>query len=190
MTKILLVRHAYTGVVDKDQVPETDLNQEGIFQAQRLAERLKDSGVNYLYSSPHQRALSTAWIIGRKNGLEFKVEDGLAEVPLWLDIQDLRDDTSAEFQQGLRTLQEAMLRVEGLMGRLTLRHEGETVALVCHGNLIRVILGFTLKMNLSTLVRLKVDHTSVTTLVWVKTASGESFFRLEGFNNLCYFSFI
>ena len=82
-TDILLVRHGqtqsnftgyYMGWSDED------LNETGAAQAQCLSARLSDLQIASIYSSPLQRAYSTAKIIDKPHGLEVKLLQDLTEI--------------------------------------------------------------------------------------------------------------
>lgn len=184
MTTFLLIRHGETGIEEKRQKPDESLSKNGISQAGKLAKRLKDLPINSFYSSPYKRARQTADCIACVNtSLVVPAnDDRLVEIGLWVDPLDLRDDTSKEYQGGLCMLNEAQKRVGELLQELKEKHKGETVTLVCHGNLIRAILGYALKMNLETVVRLKVDLASISILEWVDGG----YFRLTLFNDTCH----
>src|SRR5438105_1487309 len=80
--KVYLVRHgesvddledAYGGIAD---YPLTD---SGRSTARTLAEKLSDSGIGLLYSSPYKRAYETAQIIQATVGCELRVLEDLKE---------------------------------------------------------------------------------------------------------------
>ncbi len=81
--RLFVVRHGetvesaggtYSGRRD---VPLTDHGRE---QARRAGERLRDAGVDLIYSSPLGRALDTARLIGAATGAPVKVDERLTEV--------------------------------------------------------------------------------------------------------------
>jgi len=182
--KYILIRHGDTGVNVRDQKPMDDLSSEGTVQASSLAGRFQYEKVGCaLVSSPYQRALSTARSIAQASGREVEVDERLKEIPLWVSPDDLHDDSSEEYLSSLTIVTEAQKNVQQLLHELQTKHRGETVALVCHGNIIRAILGFTLKMNLETVVRMAVHHTSITVLEWVNEDVSEPFYRLTRFND-------
>ncbi len=184
MTTFLLIRHGETGIEEKAQKPEDCLSEQGLKQAKKLAQKLKRSSIKRLYTSPYQRALQTAEMIANLYTplLVPVMDDRLVEIGLWINPSDLYEDTSSEYKKGLVILNEAQERVGELLQELKEKHKDETVALVCHGNLIRAILGYALKMNLETVVRLKVNLASLSILEW----TDERYFRLSLFNDGCH----
>ncbi len=73
---IYLIRHGKTGgnAERRLQVPETPLNDEGLDQAQRLAERLGDVGLVRIVASDYARAFKTAQIVADGVALSVEVE--------------------------------------------------------------------------------------------------------------------
>jgi broad specificity phosphatase PhoE len=80
--QVLLVRH---GETDDNAAArfqgrrDTLLNERGREQSRALAQRLRDEGLQALYTSPLQRARATAQIIGDVLGLEAIVDERLME---------------------------------------------------------------------------------------------------------------
>lgn len=180
MTTFLLIRHGETGIEEKRQKPEDFLSEEGIGQVKKLAKKVKHFSIKSVYASPYQRAFQTAKMIASAYVLPLVsvTDDRLAEIGLWVNPSDLYDDTSSEYKKGFAILGEAQKGVGELLRELRERHKDEVIALVCHGNIIRGILGYALKMNLETVVRLKVDLASLSILEW----TDEGYFRLSLFN--------
>ena len=81
--RIVLVRHGQTDwnlrycFQGQTDVP---LNAEGLAQAERLAERFAQWPAEVVYSSPLQRALSTAQALAKPRGLCTVVLEGLKEI--------------------------------------------------------------------------------------------------------------
>ncbi len=67
-------RRSYSGRRD---VP---LTEHGRDQARRAGERLRDAGVDAIYSSPLSRAADTARMIGEATGVPVRVDERLTEV--------------------------------------------------------------------------------------------------------------
>jgi broad specificity phosphatase PhoE len=65
-TRLFLVRHGATVLSAEDRfagATDVELSETGIFQAERLAERLADDAISAVYSSPMARTVHTATII-------------------------------------------------------------------------------------------------------------------------------
>lgn len=93
--KIYLVRHGHREdfIGDSEQIDlqwvknaknpfDPALSSLGKTQARQLADKLKLSGINHVFSSPFLRAVETASVIANCCGLKVKIENGLCE---WLN---------------------------------------------------------------------------------------------------------
>jgi broad specificity phosphatase PhoE len=84
MTTIYLARHGQTewnqGIPRYCGVTDVDLNETGRLQARYLAQRLKDSRPDAIYSSPLKRALLTAHIVGDQLDVPVVVDEGFREI--------------------------------------------------------------------------------------------------------------
>lgn len=83
MTRIVLIRHGETEWNRLERFQgrtDVPLNQEGLEQAERLAQRLKEVPLTKIYTSPLIRARKTAEIVNNYHGVEIIPEEGLTEV--------------------------------------------------------------------------------------------------------------
>lgn len=55
------------------------LSEDGIVQAKKLAERLREENISHIFSSPFLRAIETASQVAKVLGLKIKIEAGLSE---------------------------------------------------------------------------------------------------------------
>lgn len=177
ITTIFLIRHGDTGVYAREQLPEEPLSSEGRAEVEELAGKLrKQATISAFYASPYRRALETAEILAGKERL--RIDNRLREIPLWADPGDLlRDEVRLELMASLIQAQEG---IQEILRDVARSFAGQTVALVCHGNIIRAILSFALKMNLETVVRLSVKTASLTILE--KINKQENYYRLALFS--------
>lgn len=78
---ILLIRHGETALNAARivQYPETPLNDRGMGQARRLAERLADFPIAAIVSSDYKRAHMTAEAIAGVTGLPIAIQESLRE---------------------------------------------------------------------------------------------------------------
>jgi probable phosphoglycerate mutase len=96
---ILLVRHGETAsnAARVVQTPDAPLSERGILQAQRLAERLAQLGVEAIVSSDYVRAVRTAEIVGRATGASIDLCPALRE----RSFGDLRGRAYADLLQDI-----------------------------------------------------------------------------------------
>jgi probable phosphoglycerate mutase len=180
MTRFLLIRHAAIdglGSRIAGREPGRMLNAEGRAQALSLAEALARRAVDALYSSPQPRAVETAEAIGRGLGLAAPIAAELDEVdfgnwtgksyaeldlvPLWRSFNDLHSSTRIP---GGELLIEVQARAVALLGELQQRHPGQTVALVSHGDVIRVALAHQLGIAIDFIMRFDIAPASISAL--------------------------
>jgi broad specificity phosphatase PhoE len=154
-TTILLARHGesdwnrskrWQGFADR---PLTDLGRR---QAAELAERLKDTELDAVYSSDLQRARETAEIVAQAKGLTVETTPDLREVDVgsWSGLTRAEAEARyperyARWLQGGEgwedgeTYEQLGERVLAAMQRIATAHEGERVLVVAHGGTIRAI---------------------------------------------------
>lgn len=129
----------------------TDLGRR---QAQRLGERLRNAGLDQLYTSDLRRALETAAIVGAALGLQPQLDHRWRE----LDLGDWHGLTGAEVEArwpeqiaALRrgedvprgngeTFARLQARTLAAITDLAQRHPGQTVGVICHGGNVRAAL--------------------------------------------------
>ena len=96
MANYYLVRHGTTAWVDQEKLhgsTDIPLNENGLKQAGKAAQALKDIKVSYLFSSPMMRAMQTAEQIGKVLNLETIPVGGLEELDFgWMEGRHIFDD--------------------------------------------------------------------------------------------------
>jgi broad specificity phosphatase PhoE len=177
VTRLLLVRHGEPAEEAHGRCYGTldvGLSERGREQARRLA----GLPVDAVYSSPRRRALETAACLG----VEPTVDERLRE----LDFGTLEGRTYDEieasepelFRRWMETPTEVRFpggecyadlqaRALAAAGTIRERHDGETVAIVSHGGVIRAILADALAMPPAAIFRLAQDYGAVSELEWV-----------------------
>jgi probable phosphoglycerate mutase len=132
-----------------------DLDEVGVRQARATAVRLNPWEISAIYSSPLKRALGTASVLAARRGLATKPEPGLIDIDygkwqglthqeaqaddpnlysLWLKKPQLVTFPGGEGLADIRT------RVVSAVETLTPKHDGQTVVLVSHKAVIKVLL--------------------------------------------------
>ncbi len=183
-TRLLLIRHAETSTPDVFHGAESDigLSAWGEHQAIRLGESLKDRGAHALYCSAMRRAVSTARPIGAACGLtpiivphlhERKIGplSGLSRETGWeIYVESKRRWISGdpEFTHpGGESFADIRRRVLPVLGELRARHPGETLIVVAHGVVIRVVLLSLLEgLQPADFDRIAIDFASINDLRW------------------------
>ncbi len=179
MTRIVLVRHGQTkwnigaeGVRFRGRT-DLALDEVGRAQAEALAERLSGLPIAAVYSSPLRRAVQTAKPIADKLGLQVRPISGLMDIDygdwqgrtpdevakiypdlyrLWLDKPHL-----VEFPHG-ESLAEVRARVMAALKELIARHKGQTILLVAHQVVNKVLICAMLGLDNSHFWRIRQDN--------------------------------
>ena len=177
MTTFLLIRHALCDPVGRSIAGRragVHLNDIGVRQAQTLAERLSVISVAGLYSSPMERAIETAGPIGARHGLEVETAEGLNEIDFgdWTGRSlDELDQLAAwrtfnSFRSGSRipggeNMAEVLSRSLHELDRLRQLHPGGLVAVVSHGDVLRVVIAHSLGVPTDLMQRLELSPASI-----------------------------
>ena len=182
MTKILLVRHGEVAgnVGDKPTFVgwnDLPLNERGLQQAQIVAEYLAGESIDAVYSSDLQRAKNTAEAIAQKHGLAVRVDadlrevnygawEGLGEIDLHRDyssqwIARQNDPWNVAAVEG-ESYEQMWTRFLPKWNKLVEDHDGETVVLVAHNGLNRMLLCHLLGAPFENFKRIHITNGSVT----------------------------
>ena len=182
MTTFLLIRHASCDPVGRliaGRQPGVHLNEAGKQQALQLAERLSPLSIAALYSSPLERAIETAEPIAARNQLELLPAPGFNEVDFgswtgktFTELKSLAEwRRFNEFRSGSRipggeNMAEVLSRSLGALEQLQKRHAqpGALVAVVSHGDVLRMLVTHALGMPSDFIHRLELSPASVTVL--------------------------
>jgi probable phosphomutase (TIGR03848 family) len=180
VTTFLLIRHGSTALVGKalaGRLPSVPLDALGRDQAQMLAQRLANRGINAIYSSPLQRATETAEPLAKQLGLPVVLRDGLTEIdfgvwqgktlielagdPRWSQFNSLRSSTEAPGGELMLQTQSRMARE---LEELRASHPGETVAVFSHADVIKAALMLYLGSPLDYHSRLEISPAEVSVI--------------------------
>src|SRR5690606_23987188 len=146
-----IIRHGSTAWNKEGRMQgSTDipLDEEGMAQAQKLAQRLAGENWHLIYTSHLQRARQTGEIVGRLLNIpEILVDDRLREVNGGLTEGTIEAERIARWgphwkQQDLGMEQEAAVYSRGMafMNELLQTHAGRHIIIVSHGSFIRHML--------------------------------------------------
>jgi probable phosphomutase (TIGR03848 family) len=176
-TVLLLVRHGVADATGKrlyGRTPGVHLSERGRAQAEAVAERLKPLPIRAVYSSPLERCVETAEVIGELVGIDVEVESGIIEsdtgtwtgrtfaeigrTRLWRRI--LAVPSGARIPGG-ESAAEVQTRTVRALETIAGRHPRKAVVAVSHGDPIRLALAHYTGTHLDHFQRLEVAPGSV-----------------------------
>jgi probable phosphomutase (TIGR03848 family) len=180
MRLLLLLRHAvteHTGARLSGWAPGVHLSEAGRAQAKALAERLGPVPLDALYSSPLERCQETAAALAATRDLRVRTLPDVGEVrygdwtgrtvkelsrlPLWKVVR--ARPSAARFPAG-ESLYEMQVRAVAALERLRADHQGQTVAVCSHADVIKALVAHYLGLHLDLFQRLAVEPASLTVL--------------------------
>ncbi|OCA83071.1 phosphoglycerate mutase [Bacillus sp. FJAT-27225] len=144
MKKVYMIRHCQAD----GQEPDAALTVLGKVQAESLADLLSSKQITYIVSSTYERAISTIQPFAKKTGLPIHTDARLAERVLtstptrdWLSmLEQSFANPDLEFEGG-ESSKKAMKRGLAALNDVLAHSEGNA-AVVTHGNLLALILGY------------------------------------------------
>jgi probable phosphomutase (TIGR03848 family)/uncharacterized repeat protein (TIGR03847 family) len=179
MTQILLIRHAVNDYVKTNRLagwtPEVHLNDEGRAQAAALGARLAAVPIDAIYASPLERTVETAQaILEHHPDLKLQLLEAVGEVrygdwtgeeirklaqrKLWRVIQI--NPSRATFPNG-EAMRDVQIRAVNGIEKLIQQHPRQTVAVVSHSDVIKMILAHYLGMHLDQFQRIEISPASL-----------------------------
>lgn len=186
-TIIYLTRHGQTKwnlekrLQGRGNSPLTNL---GIKGAEELRDRIKDVKLDYIYSSPIDRALITANIVKGNHNLDVIIEEGFMEMSFG-DYEGLKTEEiyieNPEFNMELimkgnidicapkgETLAQVRERVKRTMDRIIGENKGKTILIVTHGMTLKALMYYFQDKDVSeevmgqaTLTKISVDENNI-----------------------------
>lgn len=179
-TRLFLLRHGeveesyhrtFGGRIDMN------LSARGHEQARALASFMRRRPIDFIYVSPMKRAQQTLAPLASHCAKPPVDQPGFREVDFgewtgltweqvhakhgvsafdWLDRIEKGAIVGAETGAGFRA------RVEPPLREIIANHTGQSVAIVCHGGVVRMILSILLELPLPKMANFEIDYASVT----------------------------
>ncbi|MCL5075779.1 MAG: histidine phosphatase family protein [Chloroflexi bacterium] len=180
MTRIILVRHGQTEWNRVERFrgrADVGLNQTGLIQAQAVARRLRAEGsLVAVYSSPLSRSLETARPIAEMFGLAVQHLAGLIDIDYgeWQGLTP--EEVAAKYAAlyhcwqekphlaqipGGENLGQVRQRVVAALNEAIARHPGQTIVLVSHKVICKVLLCAVLGLDDSHFWRIEQDNGAI-----------------------------
>ena len=172
--ELVLIRHGQQDFPDMrvsgvGGMVDPPLSVVGERQAERVGARFAHTPIDAVYASPLLRARSTGEAVAGHHGLEVAIRDDLREIEVYRDLPQDRPLLEMIGRERLLGLREQMLRhmrwdvypgsesshefrsrVTTVIDGIAASHQGQRVAVACHGGVINAyvadILGVTVDM--------------------------------------------
>lgn len=181
-TRFYLIRHGetqwnregrYQGATD------IELSEEGKAQAELLAKRFQYMPLDAIYVSPLKRAMRTAEAVGKATGITPIVDEHFKEINFgeWegYSIPELTEKYGESYTKFFENPFQNPFPGEGSFDKVRERsvagfeallekHQGENVAIVSHGGLLRVMLVGIMGMDINFYRKTWMTNTSITTV--------------------------
>lgn len=199
MTRLILVRHGestwnsrgcYQGRTD------TELSDRGLHQAALLANRLKDTPIHAIYSSPLKRALTTAQEIASLHLLPVQIDPLLIEIDHgeWEGLtkkevetrfasihqQWLTSPSQTRFPGG-ESLDEVCKRAQEALARIAKAPTEQTTLVSSHDAVLKVMVLSALGLGIDSFWSIDLDNASVSVLEYT-----DGRWRLLLLNDTCH----
>lgn len=204
MTQIILARHGNTPW-NKDKIfrgsKDIPLDDQGLEEARALAAWLRDETIHAVYTSPLSRSRDTARAIASHHGLEVIDLPGLADLCYgdWegLPLKEVKiryADLYAQWEAAPHTvrfpngetLEELRARSVAAVTEVAHRHQGQTVLLVGHRAVNKVIIAALIGLDNSHFWRIAQDTTCVNRFQWVENPGGGMTWNILAINDTCH----
>ena len=177
---IIFLRHGQaennTKKILAGRSPGVNLTQVGIQQAEQSGKMLESLNISAIYSSPIDRALQTAEIVGNHCNLEPVTDDRLIELDMgkftkmpyneifakhgnvFLKFYEGSEEVS---ENGVETFANVQKRVFEMVDFVINKHKNENVVLVTHMDPIKAMIGKTLSLKPEILFELIIANASL-----------------------------
>ena len=184
-TTVWLMRHGEADGMNGRCCGRSDapLSAQGIEQARRAAAQLACESISEMYSSNLQRAFKTAQIVAAPHRLEVKAVGDLAEMNFG-DLEGLRYEeaeerfpavyqswmtrpTETQFPNG-ESFRQMSARVLRAFDSILQRHRNESIGIVAHAGVNRIVLRRALSIPDSEIFRLSQRHCAINRIRYVE----------------------
>ena len=177
---IIFLRHGQaennTKKILAGRSPGVNLTQVGIQQAEQSGKMLESLNISAIYSSPIDRALQTAEIVGKHCDLEITNDDRLIELDMGKFTKMPYDQIFAKHgnvflkfyegsnevsENGVETFANVQKRVLDMVDFVVNKHKNQNVVLVTHMDPIKAMIGKTLSLKPEILFELIIANASL-----------------------------
>lgn len=155
--KLYVARHGQTVWNAQNKVcgvTDVELTEEGIEQAEKLADIVPDN-IDVIITSPLKRAIETGKIVAEKNNIPMYIEELLFEQNY--GIYEGIDRKDSQFLNNKRnfayrypdgeSMMQVAYRIYGFIDKIKKEYQGKNVLLISHGGVCRIIRTYFIDMT-------------------------------------------
>ena len=180
---IIFLRHAQaennTKRILAGRTEGIPLTKTGVQQAERISEYLKPLDISAIYSSPIERASTTAEIVAKNSSLDVELDERLIEIDMGKFTRMNYDDMFAKYgniflkfyendpviaEHEVETFPSVQKRILDMVDHIIKKHKNENVILVTHMDPIKSMLAKVMDLKPKTLFELIIANASFTIL--------------------------
>ena len=177
---IIFLRHGQaennTKKILAGRTPGINLTEEGREQADQAGKMLKELNISAIYSSPIDRAIQTAEIVGKHCDVEPITDERLIELDMgkftmipYSEIFEKHGNVFLKFYEGsleishngVESFAEVQKRVFDMVNFVKIKHKDENVVLVTHMDPIKAMIGKVLSLKPEILFELIIANASL-----------------------------
>jgi len=184
VTRILAVRHGETAWNRDTRIQghtDIELNAHGRWQAQQLAQALREEPIAAFYASDLSRAHETAQAVATLHGLQVSRHPGLRERCFgryeghtWAELEARWPEDTLAWRKrvpdfappGGESLLQLQARVVATVSELATRHPGEQVLMVAHGGVLDILYRAATRLELQAPRSWTMTNTAINRLLW------------------------
>jgi alpha-ribazole phosphatase len=185
MTRFWLIRHGEPAEEARERCYgslDVELSARGREQMARVAEYIGTEPVAAIYTSPRSRALESARILAAGASCPIEIAEDLREIDfgafeglrfdeiaaLYPDLYEqwMEEPVKVRFPNG-ESFCEMRARVFRVFDTIRRKWDGQTLAIVSHGGVNRILIAWALQMPDNCLFRLAQDYAAVNLMVLV-----------------------
>ena len=157
------------------------LSDRGQFQAQMAAQALSEEPLTAVYSSPRRRARQSAEFLATAKGLAVQILEGLCEIDFGdfegLTYEEIQRQYPEQYQHwmtrptethfpGGESFAQMQARVIATTTKLRQCHQGQSIAIVSHGGVNRIVLAEALGMPSTHIFRIAQRYAGLNLLTY------------------------
>lgn len=183
-TRIWLIRHGEPEASAEGRCygkSDFGLSAEGVSQVHAATTLLDGEELAAIYASPRARTMESAHILADPRGMTVEALDDLAEIDFgdfegrtYNEIalshseiyrQWMEHPTQVDFPNG-ESFDRMWTRVISTIEALLAKHAGQTIALVTHGGVNRIVLAWAMGLSRENVFRLSQRYAAVNAIQW------------------------